>query len=75
MLKFDNISFKKFNTSNSWYLCHGIRHKKKFCPFKLFTFIISLTLQGNVEKSYSSLEEKINGLADSNCLENSFTGA
>jgi hypothetical protein len=49
--------------------------QKKICPFKLFTFLISLILQGNVGKSYSFLYEKINGIADSNCLENSFTGA
>jgi hypothetical protein len=51
------------------------RTQKKNFPFKLFTFLlISLILQWNVEKSYSFFLEKINGIADSNYLENSFTG-
>jgi hypothetical protein len=45
----------KLSTLNSWYLRHGIKHKKNFCPFKSFNFLISLILQGNIEKSYSLL--------------------
>jgi hypothetical protein len=35
------IQWDILRTLNSWYLCHGIEHKKIFCQFKFLTFLIS----------------------------------